>query len=60
MSRVEAIERELESLSPEELREVRDWLDDLIEDELEVSDEFAKSIERGKRDIESGRARVAS
>lgn len=60
MSRVETIEREMESLSREEMRQVRDWLDEMLEDELEITDEFAKSIERGKQDLEAGRVRVSA
>jgi hypothetical protein len=60
MSRVEIIEREMASLSLQELRQVRDWLDDMIEDDLEFSEEFSKSIEQGKHDIEAGRVRLSS
>jgi hypothetical protein len=59
MSRVETIEREMQSLSLEELRQVRDWLDAMIEDDLEITDDFAKSIERGKQDVDAGRVRVS-
>lgn len=50
----------MESLSREEMRQVRDWLDEMLEDELEITDEFAKSIERGKQDLEAGRVRVSA
>jgi len=35
MSKVEQIELELGKLSPAELRQVRDWLNDFVEDTLE-------------------------
>jgi hypothetical protein len=60
MSRVETIEQEMASLSLEELRQVRDWLDDMIEDDLELTEEFAKSIERGKEDLTTGRVRISA
>jgi len=37
MSKVEQIEADLQSLSPAELKQGRDWLDDFVEDRLEVS-----------------------
>ena len=45
MSKVPQIEAELEKLSQSELRQVRDWLDDLIEDELEFTSKFEASIQ---------------
>jgi hypothetical protein len=37
-----------------ELQPVRDWLDDFIEDQLEVSDEFKSKIQRAKHEIAVG------
>src|SRR5207249_2975203 len=39
MSKVEQMESELRKLSQAELRQIRGWLDDLIEDELEFAPE---------------------
>jgi hypothetical protein len=36
MSRLQQMEAELRKLSPAELRQIRDWLDDLIEDDLQL------------------------
>ena len=62
MSRVEQMETELRKLSPDELQQLRDWLEDYLEDyledQLEITDEFAASIERGKKDIAEGNVRV--
>lgn len=58
MSRVEQMETELRKLSPDELQELHDWLEDYLEDQLEITDEFAASIERGKKDIAEGNVRV--
>ncbi len=60
MSKVEQIQTEIEKLklTPQEMEEIRDWLEDFIEDHLELSDECKTSIERGKRDIAQGRVRI--
>jgi len=54
MSTVQAIEAALTKLRLEEMEAVRDWLDELIEDQLEVSDEFKAKIQRAKREIAAG------
>jgi len=54
MSSVKEIESALAKLSLDEMEAVRDWLDDLIEDQLEVSDEFKAKIERAKKEISEG------
>ena len=51
MSKVEQMESELRKLSQAELRQIRGWLDDVIEDELEFTPEFERSIEQGERDM---------
>jgi ribosome biogenesis protein Nip4 len=59
MSKVEQMETELRKLSQAELRQIREWLDDVIEDDLEFTPEFEESIQRGQRDLAEGRiARV--
>ncbi|MGZ8940534.1 MAG: hypothetical protein ACXW32_15115 [Limisphaerales bacterium] len=37
---------------------MRDWLENLMEDRLEITDEFKAEIEAGKADIAAGRVRV--
>ena len=54
MSMVKEIETALTKLRLEEMEAVRDWLDELIEDRLEVSDQFKAKIQRAKRDIAAG------
>ena len=54
MSKVAQIETELEKLSQAELREVRDWLDDLIEDDLEFTPEFESAIQQSEREMAKG------
>ena len=36
------------------MQAIRDWLDDFIEDQLEVSDEFKEKIARAKQEIAAG------
>jgi hypothetical protein len=54
MSTVQAIEAALTKLRLDEMEAVRDRLDELIEDQLEVSDEFKAKIQRAKREIAAG------
>lgn len=55
MSKVEQIEAELRNLSQAELHQIRDWLDDLIEDDLELTPEFEESIRRSKQELAEGK-----
>jgi len=54
MSSVKEIESALTRLSLEDLQAVRDWLDDFIEDQLEVSEEFKAKIQRAKKESSGG------
>ncbi|HMC25261.1 MAG TPA: hypothetical protein VKH14_07275 [Candidatus Udaeobacter sp.] len=56
MSKVERVESELRKLSQAELRQVREWLDNIIEDELEFTSEFEHSIQQAERDMAEGNA----
>ncbi len=58
MSTVKEIESAIQKLSPTEVEELLNWIQDHLEDELEMTDEFKASIERGKQDIAAGRTRV--
>jgi hypothetical protein len=51
---VKQIETALTTLSLEEKQAVRDFLDDLIEDQLEIAPEFKEKIERAKKEIADG------
>ncbi len=51
MSKVAQVEAELEKLSQAELRQVRDWLDDVIEDEQEFAPEFESAIQQSEREL---------
>ena len=58
MQTLERIEAEVRQLPKAEQEALRDWLDNMLEDELEFTDEFKAKIERAKRDIAEGRGRV--
>ena len=57
MSSVQEIESAIECLPRAQMREIQVWLDEMLEDELELTDEFKASIERGEQDILAGRVR---
>ena len=62
MSTVQEIESAISRLSPEDMRLVRDWLENQLEDRLEMTDEFKgriKSSEREKAEGQRPRIRAA-
>jgi hypothetical protein len=60
MTALDQIEKQVEQLPISEKKVLLEWLEDLIEDELEFTDEFKAKIERAKRDIGEGRGRIVS
>lgn len=54
MSTIKEIESALAKLPLEEKEAIRDWLDEIIEDQMEVSDAFKAKIERARHEIDSG------
>lgn len=50
------METELRKLSQTELRQIREWLDEMIEDDLEFTPEFEASIRRAERDMAEGKS----
>jgi hypothetical protein len=54
MSKVAQIEAQLETLSQAELREIRDCLDDLIEDNQDFTPEFESAIQESEREMARG------
>jgi len=54
MSTVQEIESAISRLSPEEMRRVREWLDQQIEDRLEMTPDFQAQIERSEREMAQG------
>ena len=51
MSKVAQIEAELGNLTQAELREVRNWLDNVIEDDLKFTPEFESVIQQSEREM---------
>ena len=51
MSKVDQVEAELENFSPAELKQVRDWLDDLVEDRLEFMPDFEAAVQQSEREM---------
>jgi hypothetical protein len=58
MQTLERIESEVKQLSKAEQESLRDWLENILEDEMELTDEFKAKIERGEQDIRAGRVRI--
>lgn len=58
MSKLEQVEDQVKRLSVAEQESLRDWLENLLEDRLELKDEFKAEIETGMKDIAEGRYRT--
>ena len=54
MSKVDQVEAELEKFSPAELKQVRDWLDDFVEDRLEFTPDFEAAVQQSEREMAAG------
>ena len=58
MSMLEQVEEQVKQLSTAEQEALREWLDHLLEDRLELRDAFKAEIEAGTKDIAEGRYRI--
>lgn len=58
MSKVEEIQSEIGKLTAREKQEILGWLENVLEDQLELREEFKSKIEQGERDLAEGRFRV--
>jgi hypothetical protein len=54
MSVVQEIETLLPRLSRAEIEEVRAWIDDYLEDQLELTDEVKAKLDSSRREIAEG------
>lgn len=54
MSKIQQMEDELRKLSQPELCQIRERLDDIIEDELEFTPEFENAIRESEREMAEG------
>jgi hypothetical protein len=50
-SALEKIKQEIRLLSKADQEALREWLENILEDELELTDEFKAKIERGEQAI---------
>jgi hypothetical protein len=57
-SDVQDIEQAIQTLPREEVEKLREWIENYLEDQLEVTERFATRIERGKKDIDAGNVRI--
>jgi t-SNARE complex subunit (syntaxin) len=48
------IQAALPKLSREEIKEIREWIDDYLEDQLELTDEVKAKLEQSQREIATG------
>jgi hypothetical protein len=58
MATLQQIEEQVKLLTKAEREALLDWLGNIVEDELEFTDEFKAKIERGEKDLREGRVRV--
>jgi len=55
MSTVKEIQDAIPRLSRKEIEEVRDWIDDYLEDQLELTDAVKAKLDQSRRDIADGK-----
>ena len=54
MSTVQVIEAAISTLSRAEIEEVRAWIDDFLEDQLELTDGVKAKLDQSHREIAAG------
>ena len=57
-SDVQEIEQAIRTLPRAQVEQLREWIENFLEGQFEITDEFAGSIDRGKKDIAEGNVRV--
>lgn len=57
-SDVQEIEQAIRGLPRTDVEQLREWIENFLEDQLELTDDFQASIERGQKDIAEGNVRV--
>jgi len=58
MSTVQEVKPAITKLSPQEAREVAEWLENFLEDLLEVRPEFLERLELARRQLSNGECRT--
>lgn len=55
MSTVQEIQAAIPSLSRQEIEQIREWIDDYLEDRLELSDEVKSKLDQSRAEISAGK-----
>lgn len=58
MRTVEEVEAAIAKLSPAEVCEVAEWLENFLEDQQELRPEFVERLDRARQQLEQGECRV--
>jgi hypothetical protein len=54
MSAVKEIQAAIPTLSREEIEQIRMWIDDYLEDQLELTDDVKTKLDQSRREIAAG------
>ena len=54
MSTVKEIQAAIPNLSREDVEKIREWIDDYLEDHLELMDEVKAKLDQSRREIAAG------
>jgi hypothetical protein len=54
VSTVKEIQAAIPKLSREEIEEIREWIDDYLEDHLELTNEVKAKLDQSRREIAAG------
>ena len=54
MSTVKEIQAAIPNLSREEIEQIRLWIDDYLEDQLELTDDVKAKLDQSRREIAAG------
>jgi len=54
MSTLKEIQAAIPNLSREEIEQIRTWIDDYLEDQLELTDDVKAELDQSRREIAAG------
>jgi hypothetical protein len=54
MSTVKEIQAAIPTLSRDEIEQIRTWIDDYLEDQLELTDDVKAKLDQARREIAAG------
>jgi len=54
MSTLKEIQAAIPNLSREEIEQIRTWIDDYLEDQLELTDDVKAKLDQSRREIAAG------